>query len=132
MKVKRKLLATFVPNDKIEWFLDLLEIKYSINNNNVFIFKNLDDDTCIMTYSFSGDEFLNLNEFVYSTVIAHKKGDTIYTINALNKLIALESGITNGNIIHSNYKIDWNQYKAKLILIFNDKLIINDIKRIFP
>jgi len=132
MKVKRKLLATFVPNDKIEWFLDLLEIKYSINNNNVFIFKNLDDDTCIMTYSFSGDEFLNLNEFVYSTVIAHKKGDTIYTINALNKLIELESGITNGNIIHSNYKIDWNQYKAKLILIFNDKLIINDIKRIFP
>lgn len=132
MEIKRKLLATFVPNDKLDWYLDFLEIKYSISKERVFIYKNLDDDTCIITFTFPCEKYVNLNNFIYNTVIIHKKGNAIYTINALNKLIETESGLSEGNVIYQSHKIDWNKYQDKLILIFNDNLIFNTIKRIFP
>lgn len=132
MKVKRKLLATFVPNDKIEWFIDYLEIKHSLPKERVHIFKNLDDNNFIVTFSLESDGYINLRNFIYQTVIIHKKGGAIYTINALNKLIETESGITEGNVVYHEFKVDWGKYQNKIILIYNNILIINSINRIFP
>jgi hypothetical protein len=36
-----------------------------------------------------------------------------------------------GNIDYKTFKIDWNQYQDKLMLIRNNNLIITPINRIF-
>jgi len=85
----------------------------------------------MLTYSVRAKERIDLYSMVYKTLIIHKKKNTIYTINALNKLIEMETGAGNGNIIHQNHKIEWGDYNDKLILVVDDNMVISDIKRIF-
>ena len=118
MKVKRKLLATFVPNDKIEWFIDYLEIKHSLPKERVHIFKNLDDNNFIVTFSLESDGYINLRNFIYQTVIIHKKGGAIYTINALNELIKL----LNGGVVDIRYRVNWQHYRNTILLTQHNEL----------
>jgi hypothetical protein len=77
------------------------------------------------------DEPLNLKKLFPSAITIHKKGDALYTINALNKLINEQYPESIGNIDSKNIKIDWSLYQNKIILVNNQKLSIFNIKRVF-
>jgi len=129
---KTIILASFIFPERVDWFLDYLKTKFEINN--VFCYKNLDDESkVILTFKLNvnTDEPLNLKKLFPSAITIHKKGDALYTINALNKLINEQYPESIGNIDSKNIKIDWSLYQNKIILVNNQKLSIFNIKRVF-
>jgi hypothetical protein len=131
---KKILLASFIFPERLDWFLNYLDKKFSIPQNKVFGYKNIDDETkIIVTYklTMNNGEKIDLKSNFPNAIIIHKNGDALYTINALNKLIesSVESGI--GNIDYKSHKIDWSTYQNKLILTDKQKLSILNIVRVF-
>jgi len=131
---KTILLATFIFPERVDWFLNYLETKFNIGKNKVFCYKNLDDESkVIMTFKINiqKDKPLNLKNLFPSAVTIHKKGNAIYTINALNKLIENLYPESIGNIDNKNVKIDWEEYQNKFILLNGSNLTILNISRVF-
>ena len=131
---KTILLASFIFPERIEWFLSYLEAKFNITKDKVFCYKNLDDESkVIITFKLIIPEGkrLNLKDLFPSAIPIHKKGDALYTINALNKLIDQLNGETIGNTDYKSVKINWDEYQNKLILIKGKELTILSINRIF-
>lgn len=131
---KTILLATFIFPERVDWFLNYLEAKFSITKEKVFCYKNLDDESkVIMTFKLTvnKDKHLNLKDLFPSAVTIHKKGNAIYTINALNKLIEQMYPESLGNIDNKTIKIDWNEYQNKMILLNGNDLTILNINRVF-
>ena len=124
------LLASFLREDQIYGFLKKLDNKFGIKKENVFFFKQ-ENGEFVLTYRLFLDPEtrVDIKKDLNKTIQIHKKGDTIFTINALNKLIEQESGTMNIN--HKDYKIDWDVYKNKIILLRENKLEITSIERIF-
>lgn len=134
MTTKTLLLASFIFPDKLEWFVNYLNTKFNISKEKIFVFSNLDDPSkLIVTFKVSllDGKKINLKKLFPNAIPIHKKGSAIYTINALNKLIELESGLLNGNIDYKSYKIDWEKYQNKFILTKGKSLLIYNIKQIF-
>ena len=131
---KTILLASFIFPERVEWFLSYLDSKFKITKDKVFCYKNLDDESkVIITFKMTIPEGkrLNLKELFPSAITIHKKGDALYTINALNKMIEKTN---NGVMSNTDYKsviINWNDYQNKLILTNGDELMFFTISRIF-
>lgn len=131
---KTILLATFIFPERVDWFLSYLQAKFSITKDKVFCYKNLDDESkVIITFKITvqKDKPLNLKNLFPSAVPIHKKGNAIYTINALNKLIEKKAPESIGNIDYKTVKIDWEEYQNKIILLNGEELTIFNISRIF-
>lgn len=132
MQYKTLLLASFVDKDYIHKFLDNLSTNHNVNNEKVFIF-NLTDDTYLLTYKIKIDLGVrfDIKRELPKTIQIHKKRQTFFTINALNRLIERDSGLLSGNVNHKEHQVDWSKYENKLILLRGDKLEISDISRVF-
>lgn len=131
---KTILLASFIFPERVEWFLSYLDAKFNITKDKVFCYKNLDDESkLIITFKITLPEGkkINLKDLFPSAVPIHKKGNALYTINALNKLIDQELGDNAGNIDYRSYKINWEEYQNKMILINGKELRIFPITRLF-
>jgi hypothetical protein len=129
---KEILLASFIFPERVDWFLEYLKTSFDIDK--VFCYKNLDDESkVIMTFRITvkTEKPLKFKDLFPNAVIIHKKGDALYTINAINKLIEEKYPESIGNIDNKNVKIDWSEYQNKFILINNEKLCIFNIKRVF-
>lgn len=129
---KTILLASFIFPERVDWFLTHLKTKYNIDK--VFCYKNFDDESKrILTFKLAMDinKPINLKETFPNAIIIHKKGDALYTINALNKLIEEMYPDKIGNINNKTIKIDWSKYQNKFILIDNEKLRLFNIIRVF-
>jgi len=131
---KTILLASFIFPERVEWFLNYLEVKFNINKDKVFGYENLDDESkVIITFKIAipEDKPLNLKNLFPSAVSIHKRGNALYTINALNKLIEEKFPESIGNVDNKSIKIDWDEYQNKLILLNGKDLTIFNISRIF-
>jgi hypothetical protein len=131
---KQILLATFILPERLTWFLNYLETKFNIKKEKVFCYKNLDDESkIILTFKIDipDDKSLNLKKIFPSGITIHKKGNALYTINALNKIIELDNTELLGNINYKEIKIDWELYQNKLILIKGKDLYFFNISRVF-
>lgn len=131
-RVKKLLLAAFVEKNEIEGFLAYLFEKFNIESDKTFLFK-LEGDKYIITFRLflKDGKKINLKNYFNNTIPIHKKGNALYTINALNKLIELESDIDKGNIDYKTHKVDWSKYQDKLILTNGDNLLFLNITRSF-
>jgi hypothetical protein len=131
---KKILIASFIFPERVEWFLNYLKTKFEIEKENVFCYENLDDESkVILTFrlTIENEKPLNLKNLFPNAVIIHKKGDALYTINALNQLIAEKFPESIGNIDNKNVKLDWSEYQNKFILLNNNKLCLFNINRVF-
>tara|TARA_R110000803_G_scaffold74903_2_gene139020 strand:+ start:26688 stop:27089 length:402 start_codon:yes stop_codon:yes gene_type:complete len=131
---KHILLASFISPERIEWFIDYMDTKFYITKDKIFAFENLDDTSkIILTFKFVVSETnkINFKNLFPNTILIHKKGNCIYTINALNKLIEEISDTEDGNIDYKSVKINWEDYQGKIMLTNGNKLNISSIKRIF-
>lgn len=131
---KNILLASFIFPERLEWFLGYLESKFSIPKDKVFIYKNLDDESkLIATFKFviKDNKKVDFKNLFPSAILIHKKGDAIYTINALNRMIEDMYSNAVGNIDYKSYEIDWTTFQNKMLLTNNNGLIIYNIQRIF-
>lgn len=131
---KTNLLASFIFPERLEWFLSYLEAKFSIGKEKVFCYKDENDESkLIVTFKLAmpEDKSLNLKDLFPSAIIIHKRGNALYTINALNKLIDEKAEESIGNIEYKDIKIDWQEYQDKFILIKEKELKILSISRVF-
>lgn len=129
---KEILLASFIFPERIDWFLDYLKTEFNINK--AFCYKNLDDESkVIITFKITvnKEKPLNFKNLFPNAVIIHKKGNALYTINAINKLIEEKYPDSIGNIDKKSITIDWSEYQNKFILINQNKLCIFNIDRVF-
>jgi hypothetical protein len=129
---KELLIASFIFPERVDWFLNYLKTKFDIEK--AFCYKNLDDESKnIITFKIlvNKDKPINFKEVFPNAVVIHKKGNALYTINAINKLIAEKFPESIGNMDNKSIKIDWNEYQNKFILINNQELCIFNISRVF-
>lgn len=111
---EKQLLCTF--SDDISYKHTIQKIKgfYNVIENKFFIFRNSKNiKEYYITYNIV---YSNIkSKFPYTISIHRKKTfNTLYTLNAMNRLIADENG---GNVGEFNeHQLDWALYKNSLIL----------------
>jgi len=134
MSIRHVLFASFMPSDRVEWFYGYMEGKHDIKQKHIFKYSQIEDpDMFILTFRFSihSNDNINFSEVFPNALLIHKKGDALYTINGLNKLIESENVDGIGNLNYSDVKIDWTKYQNRMILADGENLVINEIERIF-
>lgn len=108
----RQLLCTFSTiNDFNKTIEDILSF-YEVYNNRVFAFSNVKNSKEIfLTYN-----VLNMQRDAQkfpNTILIHRKKqtNTLYTLNAMNKLIEEEHGVFD-----KKYVVNWKLYENSLII----------------
>lgn len=122
------LLASFLKNASEEEVYK--EVEFIVNNlqlTNKFIFlleDKEDPDGKFLTYNAVISKGKAFNPRLYTIRIHRKKQtNTLYTINALNKAVALEHDGKTGR----DLKLSWDNYKDSILLTSGKDLKIHNI-----
>jgi hypothetical protein len=109
--VRTQLLCTFTSDDVFEVLLNDIFDSYELFSRKIFILKLEPSKELVISYNIIPNQN---TEFLPNTIMTHRKkgSNTLYTINALNRLI--ES--LNGGRLDKAYQIDWNDYRNSMIL----------------
>jgi len=131
MQRKVILLGTFTKEDFLEDTINKIIEKTNIDKKNIFVYSTSKGDI-LLTYKVEIIPGVNsdIRSELRKTIQLHKKGDTFFTINALNKLIEVENDLPSGNIEYSQYTVDWNKFKNKLILLQRGELELIEMTKI--
>lgn len=109
---QKQLLCTF--SNSIQYTDALKEIprQYKLIDNKIFIFAN--ENNLRELYLTFNVEKNDLNNRFKGTISIHRKKqtNTLYTLNAMNKLIADE----NNGVYDKNFQLSWELYKNSIIL----------------
>jgi hypothetical protein len=108
-----QLLCTFVLRDDIGLMLPQIRNTYVVVYNYIYVLQNRSNiNELFVTYNI--DSKHQPHRPLANTILLHRKkeSNTLYTINALNQLIADE----NNGIIDDSYIVDWPKYKNCIIL----------------
>lgn len=114
MKPETQLLCTFCAKKDIESTIEQIKKIYTLAFNSVYVLDNVNDENqAILTYNIDMTKPV-LGEAPESTISVHRKKqtNTIYTINAINKLIEEK----NGGILDKTYKIDWTELQNTVLV----------------
>ncbi len=122
--VNRQLLCTFTTSDDFRETVAEVQKFYEIYSNRIFAFSNTKNPKEIyLTYN-----VLNMQKaapkFV-NTILIHRKKqtNTLYTLNAMNRLIEEENGRAD-----STYIVNWKLYSNSLIITGEVSLRIIPLK----
>lgn len=107
-----KLFATFTTEPNLAELISLINKKYTVLYNKIFVLQSEDSDELIVTYNI--DTANTTSNPIENTILVHRKKEAncLYTINALNNLIRT----LNEGVLDFNYKVDWNNYKNSILL----------------
>lgn len=120
-----KLLCTFCNNNNIRNTIFDIKKYYFLVDKKIFVFTDIKDDSNVIL-SYNADMKRHNGEKLYNTISVHRKKqtNTIYTINAINKIIQE----FNDGKLDENYKLDWNLYKNCLIVTHQTGYKITELK----
>ena len=113
MNEQKQLLCTFTDSQKYQSAIQGVQQTYTLIDNRIFVFaneKNLRE--IYLTFNIVKD-FNNKLKYP-GTIGVHRKKqtNTLYTLNAMNKLIADE----NNGVFDKNFQLSWDLYKDSIIL----------------
>ncbi len=114
MKPETQLLCTFCAKKDIESTIEQIKKIYTLAFNSVYVLDNVNDENqAILTYNIDLSKPVR-GEAPESTISVHRKKqtNTIYTINAINKLIEEK----NGGVLDKTYKIDWTELQNTVLV----------------
>jgi len=109
---QKQLLCTFANSTNYNQIIDEVKYQYDLIDRKLFVFvneKNLKE--LYLTFNvLKGQQ----NNRYKGTISIHRKKqtNTLYTLNAMNKLIAEE----NGGVYDKSYQLNWDLYKDCIIL----------------
>jgi len=112
--MKRQLLCTFSTNNEYKSLLTTLRKFYTISGNKFFLFGNTQSPEFVfLTYNVEVMEGSSFKKFP-NTIGLHRKKqtNTLYTLNAMNKLLSEE----NEGVFNNKFQLDWELYSNCLIL----------------
>lgn len=107
----KQLLCTFTNSKEYTNILEEIRNFYNVNGKIFVLCNNNNPKELYVTYNVELDG--NQSKFK-NTISVHRKKDTntLYTLNAMNKLIAEE----NGGVFDKTFQLDWNLYRNSIIL----------------
>ena len=118
--MKTQLLCTFTTKTDIESTLNKIQRAYAVVFNKIYILQNEKDvNELICTYNVDLEKGADYND-VKGTISLHRKkhSNTLYTINALNEVIA---SLNNG-LVDSKFIVPWENFKNTLMVTNSDGL----------
>jgi len=118
--MRTQLLATFTTKSELDTAVEQIKGAYTIVFNKVYVLQNEDNtNELICTYNVDLNKGADFND-VKSTISLHRKkhSNTLYTINALNEVIA---NLNNG-VIDSKFVVPWENFKNTLMVTNSDGL----------
>jgi hypothetical protein len=109
--VRTQLLCTFTTESSFEDLLTKIFDGYELFSRKIFILKLEPSKELVISYNIIPNRE---NRFLPNTIMVHRKkeSNTIYTINALNRLI----GDLNGGVEDKTYQVKWDDYRNSVIL----------------
>jgi hypothetical protein len=126
MESEKQLLCTFTTVDALDATVEKVQSVYNLVFNKVYVLENTEDaNQLVLTYNVSKQIDAGLTPPA-STISVHRKKqtNTIYTINAINKLIESK----NGGILDKSYRIDWNELQNMVLVTAYGKLKVVNTK----
>jgi len=118
--MRSQLLATFTTKKDLDDTVKSVTESYKIVFSKVYVLQNEDNvNELICTYNVDTTKSVDYNA-VKNTISLHRKkhSNTLYTINALNEVIA---NLNNG-IIDSKFIVPWENFKNTLMVTNSDGL----------
>ena len=125
MNNETQLLCTFTSVDELENTIDIIKNSYTLVFNKLYLLENTTDaNQLVLTYNIT-KTYSNIIPPV-STISVHRKKqtNTIYTINAINKLIEMK----NNGILDKSFRIDWNELQNTVLVTAYGKLKVVNTK----
>lgn len=110
-----QLLCTFTYNPKIDETLSDITSTYEVARDQIFVLENLrEPEELFCTYNVEDQDY---ESYLEKTISIHRKRETntLYTINALNKLIMH----LNGGVLDKSFPIPWKDYENSLLVTNN-------------
>ena len=108
-------LCTFTTEASFEDLLTKIFDGYQLFSRKIFILKLEPSKELVISYNIIPNRE---NRFLPNSIMVHRKkeSNTIYTINALNRLIKE----LNGGKEDKTYQVNWNDYRNSMILTDGD------------
>ena len=110
--IQKQLLCTFSNSVQYTDVLKEIPQQYKLIDNKIFIFAN-ENNLRELYLTFNVEKNDRVNRYKGTISIHRKKQtNTLYTLNAMNKLIADE----NNGVFDKNFQLNWELYKNSIIL----------------
>lgn len=109
----KQLLCTFTTNQEYKNLISKIFDFYTVSDNKIFVFKNtINLKEYFLTYNVNCQNRYETK--LPNTISIHRKKNfnSLYTLNAMNKLIADE----NNGVFDKSFQLNWELYKNSLIL----------------
>lgn len=122
MTTNTQLLCTFCTTSNLDITLQKINSAYTVVFDVIYILEDIDHaDTLCCTYNIDTNAPM-IGSVPDATISLHRKkiSNSLYTINALNLLIAE----LNGGQIDKNFKITWENYQNTILVTAYNKLKI--------
>lgn len=112
--MRTQLLCTFTNEGEFEGLVDRILREFELFSRKIFVLKLDPSKELVISYNI----IPNSVKFLPSTIMVHRKkeSNTMYTINALNRVISDE----NGGVLDKSYQVDWQKYRNSVILTDGD------------
>jgi len=109
--VKTQLLITFTTEDKSNADVTAIKTKFVLFSKKIFVLTLENSEELVISYNIVPSPS---SKFLPNTIMVHRKRETntIYTINALNRLIQH----LNGGELDRGYVLNWEDYKNGVLL----------------
>jgi hypothetical protein len=112
MIIQKQLLCTFANSLNYIDVLKEIPNQYTLIDNKIFIFAN-ENNLRELYLTFNVEKREQINRYKGTISIHRKKQtNTLYTLNAMNKLIADE----NNGVFDKSFQLNWDLYKNSIIL----------------
>lgn len=113
--MRTQLLCTFTTESSFEDLLTKIFDGYQLFSRKIFVLKLEPSKELVISYNIIPNRE---NKFLPNSIMVHRKkeSNTIYTINALNRLIK----DLNGGVEDKKYQVNWNDYRNSIILTDGD------------
>ena len=118
--MKTQLLATFTTKTDLDTTIEKIKGAYTIAFSKIYVLQNENNvNELICTYNVDLEKGADYKD-VKGTISLHRKkhSNTLYTINALNEVIA---SLNNG-LVDSKFIVPWENFKNTLMVTNSDGL----------
>ena len=118
--MKTQLLASFTTKEDLEKTIQKIQDAYTIAFGKIYVLQNENNvGELICTYNVDLNAGADYND-VKGTISLHRKkhSNTLYTINALNEVIAE----LNNGLVDSKFIVPWENFKNTLLVTNTDGL----------
>lgn len=121
----KQLLCTFTNSKEYNDTIQEIKNFYSVINGKIFLLCNVNNPKEL--YATYNVEINDNNQLKFrNTISVHRKKETntLYTLNAMNKLITEE----NNGVFDKTFQLDWNLYRNSIILTSEVSVKIVSVK----